>query len=165
MSQTARIGVTPFLRHNIALTRAAYGVDKVDVRFHATDAMLNMAQMRENQSTIDNIRIWDHRPLSQTFRQLQHIRTNYSFSDVDVDRSGSTANIAFMLAARELSADLPGQGNSWVNRHLQYTHGYGLAMCLAAEKDDQGWPVFTVKDLLPKGASDLKVSRPNLLRH
>ena len=154
---------TPFLRHNIALTRAAYGVDKVDVRFHATDAMLNMAQMRENQSTIDNIRIWDHRPLSQTFRQLQQIRTDYSFSDVDVDRywiNGEYRQV--MLAARELSADLPGQGNSWVNRHLQYTHGYGLAMCLAAEKDDQGGPVFTVKDLPPKGASDLKVSRPEI---
>jgi len=152
---------TPFLRHNIALTRAAYGVDKVDVRFHATDAMLNMAQMRENQSTIDNIRIWDHRPLSQTFRQLQQIRTYYSFSDVDVDRywiNGAYRQV--MLAARELSADLP--GNSWVNRHLQYTHGYGLAMCLAAEKDDQGGPVFTVKDLPPRGAPDLKVSRPEI---
>ena len=154
---------TPFLRHNIALTRAAYGLDKVDVRFHATDTKLDVAQMRENQSTIDNIRIWDHRPLSQTFRQLQQIRTYYSFSDVDVDRywiNGVYRQV--MLAGRELSADLPGTGNSWVNRRLQYTHGYGLAMCLAAEKDDQGGPVFTVKDLPPKGAPDLRVRRPEI---
>ncbi len=65
-----------------------------------------------------------------------------------------------MLAARELSADLPGKGNSWVNRHLQYTHGYGLAMCLAAEKDDQGGPVFTIEDLPPKGSPS--VSRPEI---
>jgi uncharacterized protein len=154
---------TPFLQHNIALTRAAYGLDKVDVRFHATDTKLDVAQMRENQSTIDNIRIWDHRPLSQTFRQLQQIRTYYSFSDVDVDRywiNGAYRQV--MLAGRELSADLPGKGNTWVNRHLQYTHGYGLAMCLAAETDDQGGPVFTVKDLSPKGSPDLKVSRPEI---
>ena len=102
---------TPFLRHNIALTRAAYGLDKIDVRFHTTEAKLDVAQMQENQSTIDNIRIWDHRPLSQTFRQLQQIRTYYTFSDVDVDRywiDGDYRQV--MLAARELSADLPRQG-------------------------------------------------------
>jgi len=154
---------TPFLQHNIALTRAAYGLDKVEVRFHVAEGKLDVAQMRENQATVDNIRIWDDRPLSQTFRQLQQIRTYYSFSGVDVDRywiDGDYRQV--MLAARELSADLPGQSSSWVNRHLQYTHGYGLAMCLAAEKDDQGGPVFTIEDLPPKGSPDLKVSRPEI---
>jgi uncharacterized protein len=154
---------TPFLRHNIALTRAAYGLDNINVRFHPAETKLDMTQMRENQSTIDNIRIWDHRPLSQTFRQLQQIRTYYAFSDVDVDRywiNGEYRQV--MLAARELSADLSGKGISWVNRHLQYTHGYGLAMCLAADKDDQGGPVFTIEDLPPKGSPDLTVSRPEI---
>ena len=154
---------TPFLRHNIALTRAAYGLDKIDVRFHTAEAKLNAVQIHENQSTIDNIRIWDHRPLSQTFRQLQQIRTYYTFSDVDVDRywiDGDYRQV--MLAARELSVELPSKGGSWVNRHLQYTHGYGLAMCLAADKDDQGGPVFIVEDLPPKGSPDLTVSRPEI---
>ena len=154
---------TPFLRHNISLTQAAYGLDNVDVRLHSTEKKLNVAQMRENQSTIDNIRIWDHRPLSQTFRQLQQIRTYYAFSDVDVDRywiNGDYRQV--MLAARELSAELPSKDSSWVNRHLQYTHGYGLAMCLAADKDDQGGPIFTVEDLPPKGSSDLTISRPEI---
>jgi len=154
---------TPFLRHNIALTRAAYGLDNIDVRFHPTEKKLDVAQMQENQSTIDNIRIWDQRPLSQTFRQLQQIRTYYVFSDVDVDRywiNGEYRQV--MLAARELSADLPSKGSTWVNRHLQYTHGYGLAMCLAADKDDQGGPVFIVEDLPPKGSPDLTVSRPEI---
>ena len=153
----------PFLRHNIALTRAAYGLDKIEVRFHSTIRTLDATRIRENQSTIDNIRIWDHRPLSQTFRQLQQIRTYYSFGDVDVDRywiDGDYRQV--MLAARELSAELPGKGNSWVNRHLQYTHGYGVAMCLAAETDDQGGPVFTVKDLPPKSSPDLRISRPEI---
>jgi uncharacterized protein len=151
----------PFLRHNIALTRAAYGLDKIAVRFHTAEAKFDVAQMRENQSTIANIRIWDHRPLSQTFRQLQQIRTYYTFSDVDVDRywfNGVYRQV--MLAARELSADLSGKGNSWVNRHLQYTHGYGLAMCLAADKNDQGGPVFTIEDLPPRGSP--AVSRPEI---
>ncbi len=154
---------TPFLRHNISLTRAAYGLDKIDVRFHTAERTLGLAQMQENRSTIANIRIWDHRPLSQTFRQLQQIRTYYAFSDVDVDRywiDGDYRQV--MLAARELSPDLSGKGDSWVNRHLQYTHGYGLAMCLAAETNDQGGPLFLIEDLPPKSAPGLTVSRPEI---
>jgi uncharacterized membrane protein (UPF0182 family) len=154
---------TPFLRHNIALTRTAYGLDKIDVRVHAAEKKLNEAQMQENKSTIDNIRIWDHRPLSQTFRQLQQIRTYYAFSEVDVDRYWINKDYRqVMLAARELSTDFLAKSNSWVNQHLQYTHGYGLAMCLAAEKDDQGGPVFTIENLPPRSAPGLTVSRPEI---
>ena len=99
---------TPFLRHNIALTRAAYGLDKIDVRFHTAEAKLNAVQIQENRSTIDNVRIWDHRPLSQTFRQLQQIRSYYTFSDVDVDRywiDGDYRQV--MLAAREVYSSRP----------------------------------------------------------
>src|SRR5882672_3872083 len=67
----------------------------------------------------------------------------------------STATIA-------KSCYLPGKSGGWVNRHLQYTHGYGLAMCLAAEKDEQGGPVFSIKDLPPKGSPGLTVARPEI---
>jgi uncharacterized membrane protein (UPF0182 family) len=154
---------TPFLQYNIAATRAAYGLDKVGIRPYPTEGALAPAQLRDNQATIDNIRIWDDRPLSQTFRQLQQIRTYYSFGEVNVDRYAIDGQYRqVMLAARELSADLPGKGGGWVNRHLQYTHGYGLAMCLAAEKDEQGGPVFTLADLPPRGRPELSITRPEI---
>jgi len=154
---------TPFLGYNIAASRAAYGLDKIGVRFHPTEAGLTPRQLQGNQATIENIRIWDDRPLSQTFRQLQQIRTYYSFSAVNVDRYSIDGDYRqVMLSARELSDDLPGKSGGWVNRHLQYTHGYGLAMCLAAGKDEQGGPAFTVKDLPPKGSPGLPVTRPEI---
>jgi uncharacterized membrane protein (UPF0182 family) len=154
---------TPFLKYNIAATRMAYGLDGVDVRPFPFSNTLDPGQLQSNQATIDNIRIWDDRPLGQTFRQLQQIRTYYSFSNVTVDRYSIDGQYRqVMLAARELSADLPGRGSSWVNEHLQYTHGFGLAMCFAAEKDDQGGPVFTVSDLPPKGSLGLTVTRPEI---
>jgi uncharacterized protein len=154
---------TPFLGYSIAASRAAYGLDRIGVRFHPIEAGLNPEQLRGNQATIANIRIWDDRPLSQTFRQLQQIRTYYSFSAVNVDRYSIDGDYRqVMLSARELSADLPGKSGGWVNRHLQYTHGYGLAMCLAAEKDEQGGPVFNIKDLPPKGSPGLIVARPEI---
>jgi uncharacterized protein len=154
---------TPFLGYNIAASRAAYGLDKIGVKFHPVEASLGPGQVQGNQATIENIRIWDDRPLSQTFRQLQQIRTYYSFSAVNVDRYAINGDYRqVMLSARELSADLPGKSGGWLNRHLQYTHGYGLAMCLAAEKDEQGGPVFTIKDLPPKGTPGLSVERPEI---
>ena len=114
---------TPFLRHNIALTRAAYGLDNIDVRFHSTEAKLDIAQLRENQSTIDNIRIWDHRPLSQTFRQLQQIRTYYAFSDVDVDRYSLILGPLQIEAMIDQDTTIARQLTLWDQRGSRVTRG------------------------------------------
>ena len=151
----------PFLRHNIEFTRKAYNLDQVDIRTYGVEGQLNEAVLSENQQTVDNIRVWDWRPLSETFRQLQQIRTYYSFGDVDVDRyTFANANRQVMLAARELSNRLPDKADTWVNRRLQYTHGYGLVMSLAAEKLAEGDPVLAIKDLPPQGALGTAVERP-----
>ena len=152
---------TPFLRHNIELTRKAYKLDHVNIRSYGAHRELDSAALSRNQQTVDNIRVWDWKPLSETFRQLQQIRTYYAFGDVDVDRyriAGVDRQV--MLAARELSDSLPARADTWVNRHLQYTHGYGLAMSLAAEKMVEGDPVLAVKDLPPQSRIELAVTRP-----
>ncbi len=152
---------TPFLRNNIAFTRKAYKLNHVDVRSYEAHRELNLAALSRNRQTIDNIRVWDWQPLSETFRQLQQIRTYYAFGDVDVDRyQFGDVDRQVMLAARELSDRLPAKADTWVNRRLQYTHGYGLAMSLAAEKRAEGDPVLTVRDLPPRSESGLEVTRP-----
>ncbi|MCG8559008.1 MAG: UPF0182 family protein [Hyphomicrobiales bacterium] len=152
---------TPFLRHNIALTRKAYQLDKVEERSYEALQDLTPEALARNRQTVDNIRVWDWKPLSVTFRQLQQIRTYYAFGDVDVDRyrvDGATRQV--MLAARELSDTLPVKARTWLNRHLQYTHGYGLAMSLAAEKGTEGDPVLLVRDLPPRSEAGLSVAEP-----
>ena len=67
-----------------------------------------------------------------------------------------------MLAVRELADDLPDSADTWVNRHLQYTHGYGVAMSLTAEKDPYGGPILVVKDLPPRGRAGLALDRPQV---
>jgi uncharacterized membrane protein (UPF0182 family) len=152
---------SPFLRHNIALTRKAYQLDHVDERSYGALGGLTPAALSHNRQTIDNIRLWDWRPLSQTFRQLQQIRTYYEFGDVDVDRYRiDGADRQVMLAARELSDTLPGKAETWLNRRLQYTHGYGLAMSLTATKSPEGSPILVVKDLPPRAAGGLSMAQP-----
>lgn len=154
---------TPYLRHNIAFTRRAFALDRISERDYGSRAGLELGDVHTRQATVDNIRLWDWRPLDQTFRQLQQIRAYYTFLDVDTDRyliDGAYRQV--MLAARELSEDLPDKGRTWVNERLQYTHGYGLAMSLASDKAADGTPPLIVKDLPPQGPVDLAVLRPEV---
>ena len=142
---------TPYLERNIAFTRAAFGLETIEIRPYSADSKLEAATIDANRDTVDNIRLWDWRPLSQTFKQLQQIRTYYTFRDVDVDRYRLGDEYSqVLLSARELSPELPGRSETWVNRRLQYTHGFGIVMSPAAKKTPDGRPVLLVKDLPPE---------------
>ena len=151
----------PYLRHNIAFTRQAFGLDRVEVRPYDASERLSQDVLARNQETVQNIRLWDWRLLAQTFRQLQQIRTYYRFEEVDTDRyviDGRMRQV--MLSPRELSDRLPGKSETWLNRRLQYTHGYGLAMSLTAETGPQGDPVLLIKDLPPVTNGGLTIDQP-----
>ena len=151
----------PYLRRDIAFTRKAFGLAAVEVRAYEPSATLDMPAIEANRDTINNIRLWDWQPLKQTFRQLQQIRSYYTFEDVDVDRYHiGDDQRQVLLSARELSRDLPGKGITWVNRRLQYTHGYGLVMAPASDKSPDGRPVFMIEDIPPVAPPSLGVSQP-----
>jgi uncharacterized membrane protein (UPF0182 family) len=77
---------TPYLKHNIALTRTAYGLTQIAVKPFPAEQGLNLASLDANRATVDNIRLWDVQPLMDTYAQLQEIRTYYKFLSVDIDR-------------------------------------------------------------------------------
>ncbi len=111
----------PYLERNIALTRMAYHLDSVDVRQFDGKGTLTRASLERDAATINNIRLWDPRPLLATYRQLQEIRLYYDFLDVDIDRywiNGKYTEV--MLSPRELNISLlPDNAQTWVNRHLK----------------------------------------------
>ncbi len=151
----------PYLRHNVTHTRMAFGLDRVKEKFYPAVTELSPAEIASNQDTINNVRLWDWRPLLQTYRQLQQLRLYYKFYDIDVDRytiGGELRQV--LLSARELSERLPRKAETWLNRTLQYTHGYGLAMSLATHDNLQGVPSLVVKDLPPVSAEGLAIERP-----
>ncbi|MEK0082167.1 UPF0182 family protein [Benzoatithermus flavus] len=151
----------PYLERDIRFTRKAFGLETVQPRAYDASVKLGRAEIEANRDTIGNIRLWDWQPLRQTFRQLQQIRSYYTFHDVDIDRyrlEGAYRQV--LLAARELSPDLPGKGVTWVNRRLQYTHGYGLVMAPAAEKSPEGRPVFLIDDIPPVAPPSLAIEQP-----
>jgi len=152
----------PYLQRNIEATRHAYKLDTVDVKAFAGQGTLTPAALGEDSATVNNIRLWDPRPLIDTYRQLQEIRTYYDFRDVDIDRywiEGKYTEV--MLSPREMNIDqLPDNAQTWVNQHLKFTHGAGLAMSPVNRKDTEGMPVFYLKNIPAVSDVGLKVTQP-----
>ncbi|HKK47248.1 MAG TPA: UPF0182 family protein [Balneolaceae bacterium] len=150
----------PYLKNNISMTRSAYNLDKFHVRNYNASDTLTWPKISNNQATLDNIRLWDPRLLIQTYRQLQEIRTYYQFYNVDVDRYHTNDGyLQMMLSARELSDQLPEKANTWVNKKLQYTHGYGMVMSPVAKQGNQGDPQLVIKDLPPVSQMGLNINQ------
>src|SRR5205814_6934955 len=126
-------------------TRAAFALDRVDERELTGDAELTAKDISANTETIENVRLWDHVPLLQTFSQIQEIRTYYDFVSVDNDRytiNGKERQV--MLSARELNTDLL-PNHSFVNERLTFTHGYGLTLGPVNQVTTEGLPVLFVQ--------------------
>lgn len=153
---------TPYLQDNINMTRRAFGLDEVTAQSFPGAADPRPGVVQRNPQTFGSIRLWDHRPLLQTYNQIQTIRLYYDFNDISVDRytiDGKYQQV--LLAARALSpSKLASQAQTWVTQHLQFTHGYGLAMSPANEVTSQGLPQLIIKDIPPTGS--LPVTRPEI---
>jgi len=153
---------TPFIQHNIDATRRAFGLDGVETQELSGDALLTRDDVTRNAATIENVRLWDHQPLLDTFGQLQVIRTYYDFTSVDNDRyriDGSLRQI--MLSPRELNtSSLPNR--TWVNDRLTFTHGYGLTLGPVNQVTEEGLPVLFVGNLPLETVPDLPIDEPSL---
>jgi len=152
----------PYIEHNIQFTREAFALNRIEEQSFPAEKTPSQQDIAENDVTISNIRLWDHRPLKDTYNQIQSIRLYYDFHDVDVGRydiDGEYRQV--MLSARELSAEkLTEQAQTWVNRQLQFTHGYGIALSPVNEITAEGLPVLMVKDIPPVGEFDIE--RPQI---
>jgi uncharacterized protein len=154
----------PYIARNIALTRQAYNLHQIVVKPFPAEQDLTFKGLEANKATIDNIRLWDWQPLMDTYAQLQEIRTYYKFHDVDVDRY-QLANTyqGVMLTARELKSSLlPPSAQTWVNRHVLFTHGNGVVMSPVARKSPEGLPVFYLRDIPPVAAGGPEIREPRI---
>jgi uncharacterized protein len=157
---------TPYLQRTIALTRRAFGLDKIEIETFDPQATLTEADLQANSSTIENIRLWDKQPLLDTNRQLQQIRLYYRFPDADLDRyllttTDRTRQQQVLIAARELDyTAVPKQAQTWVNQHLIYTHGYGFTMSPVNRVATGGLPEYLVKDIGMKASPAVQNNIP-----
>ena len=155
---------TPYIQQNIALTREAYNLGQITVKPFPAEQDLTFQSLQNDSGTVNNIRLWDWRPLLDAYAQLQEIRTYYRFLDVDVDRyhlGGSYQQV--MLSGRELVPSLlPANAQTWVNLHLLFTHGDGVVMSPVTRKSAEGLPIFYLKDIPPVGQGGPPITEPRI---
>ncbi len=134
----------PYIKRNVDFTRKAYNLDEetVEERVYEVTGELTLENVRQNVPVMENIRLWDWRPLRRIYRDVEKLRLQYEFKDVDIDRYKMNDQIRqVMLAARELNYDnLQENYKTWVNRTFSYTHGYGVAMSPVKEITEDGNP-------------------------
>ena len=116
---------------------------------------------------LQDLRLWDYKPLIPSYNQLQAIGPYYQFDDVDIDRYQSlNGQRQVMIGARELKIErLPEQARTWINLHLTYTHGLGVAANRVNQYSGQGQPVFIAKDLPPQSVAEfpgLSLKKPEI---
>lgn len=156
---------TPYILKNISFTRAAFDLNRVAEREFPVSNDLTLKDIQEDSASIQNVRLWDWRPLRDSYGQLQAIRLYYDFADVDLDRytiDGRYRQVT--IAARELNHDLlPTEARTWMNDHLKYTHGYGVVLSPTASVTSEGMPSFYVRDIPPVTTTpSIKVTRPEI---
>lgn len=158
----------PYIARNIAYTRRAYDLATIDSRPFDVRPGASAANLAEAEETLRNVRLWDWRPLLDTYSQLQKLRLYYTFEDVDVDRYDlGRGPRQVMLAAREMAVEeLAANVQTWQNQHLIFTHGYGLVMSPVNEVTAEGLPKFYISDIPPvvpdSLAGVLSVDRPEI---
>lgn len=147
----------PYIQRSITFTQQGFNLNKIEIKTFDPTGKLTTNDLKKNQQTINNIRLWDKRPLLQTNRQLQQIRPYYKFPDADIDRytlpkenrpKGETQSQQVLIAARELDyTEVSPDAKTWVNEHLVYTHGYGFTMSPVNTVGAGGLPDYFIKDI------------------
>lgn len=148
-----------YLERNIEYTQYAYGLDGVDIKSFKASNDLTGDDIAANEETVSNIRINDYSPAKTFYNQTQAIRQYYEFMDVDVDRYTIDGDYTqTFLASREIDEEKI--SNTWLNRHLKYTHGYGVTLSRVDKITASGQPDMLIKNIPPESVVDLQVTDP-----
>ena len=134
-----------YIQRNIDNTRAAYGLDAIQVdRYDATNTASTGALAPDAQTTA-NIRLLDPNLISDAFSQLEQYRPYYQFPDaLNVDRYEVDGVVQdTVIAVRELNpTNVATNQQGWLNQHVVYTHGYGVVAAKGNKFTVDGKPEF-----------------------
>jgi hypothetical protein len=152
----------PYISNNIEMTRKAFGLDKIEIRTFDANKTLTKDTLEDNRDVVDSIKINSYDQTLKFIQQTQVIRYYYDFNDVDIDRytiNGEKKQV--FLSAREIDTSIIDPA-TWQNKHLFYTHGYGVIMSDASTVTSQGQPSFLMKDIPTTNSTDIPIENPRL---
>jgi uncharacterized protein len=152
----------PYLAREIASTRRAYGLTRVQVTPYTAVSSEPAATLAQQAAALPDVRQLDPGVVSGAFQQLQQVKGYYTFPGVlSVDRypvPGSPVPEDMVVGVRDMSGPPAGEDN-WINSHLVYTHGFGFVAAAANAVASGGNPSFTESNIPPSGELDVRQPR------
>jgi uncharacterized membrane protein (UPF0182 family) len=152
----------PYIQHTIRFTRQGFDLHQIEERNLRDVEDLTMGSVNRNLASVENVRLWDYRPLLDTYQQQQALWPYYRFHSIDIDRyhvDGRYRQV--MLAARELwSPGIP--ETTWQKQRIFYTHGYGVVMSPVSDVIQSGLPDLVLKNIPPESSFQRGVERPGI---
>lgn len=149
----------PYIQHTIDATRYAMGIQQVQTHRFVPASSITLAAARRDQNALDNVRVNDQNQTTEIYNQLQSFKSYFQFDPASVDRYQQAE---VYISAREMNSDqLPVQ--TWINRTLVYTHGYGVAASPVNAFDKEGLPLLWAKNTPQQTMAPLpNVTRPQI---
>lgn len=151
-----------YLKYNINFTQHAYNLDHVSKMSFPANSNLSAKDIQSNKATISNIRINDYDPTLTFYNQTQAIRQYYDFEHINVDRYTVNGRYAqTYLSTREINEKAI--SDTWLNRHIKYTHGYGVTMSQVDRITASGQPEMLTGSIPPESkAKEISITRPEV---
>lgn len=151
-----------YLEHNIKYTQTAYDLANVTIKPFPANNNLTGEDINNNMETISNIRINDYEPAEKFYNQTQCLRPYYTFHDVDVDRYMVNGEYTQTFqSAREIDEEKISQ--AWLNKHLKYTHGYGITLSRVDKVTSSGQPDMLIDSIPPVSeVKEIDIKRPEI---
>lgn len=162
VTPNARDKEVPYIAYNIENTRRAFGIENIVEKSFPVDNKLTPKDIKDNQDTVENIRINEFAQANEVYNQIQAIRNYYRFNDIDIDRyiiDGQLRQV--FIAPRELdNSNREAKFQTWQNKHIFYTHGYGVAASYTNTVGSSGLPEYILKDIPTTGI--FNIERPEI---
>jgi uncharacterized membrane protein (UPF0182 family) len=153
-----------YIDYNIQATRKAFNINDIEIENYPLENNLNADTINANLATIKNIRINAVDQSLEFYNSVQSIKNYYSFKDADIDRYiiNGEYNQVF-IAPREIDlSKLQDKSNTWQNKYLTYTHGYGIVMSKVNSVTSEGKPDFVMKDMPLENTTDISLDNPRI---
>ncbi len=156
VENSERTKESPYIERNIAATRDGFGIGDISKKDLTINGLVDRDDVNASGGTIDQVRIWEPSTLRGQLNEQQGLRSYYNFTDLDVDRyKFGTDYKTVLIGARDLNTSkLP--NDSWITRHLIYTHGSGVAIAAGDASEDQN-ASYRLSGIPPVGDDEVQI--------
>ncbi len=150
----------PYISYSIDATKKAFNIDEIEVKEMEPNENITSDKLEDNKDIIENLKVNSTGPLLSFYQQVQLIKNYYEFNDADTDRYNINGKYTqVFVSPREINRD---SMTTWQNKHLRYTHGYGLAMSRVNSVTEFGQPDFVMKDIPTVNTTDINLENPRI---